>query len=169
MAITNVPPLKGTYIFLARLKSAREIRINKRGQVHHFRSGWYAYVGSAFNSGGLKSRLNRHFHGSGRAHWHIDFFRKVAVPHNRAWISCQAKKIEREWSAALQLMPGVSIPAVNFGNSDDLGKTILPGVKKTHLVHLNQEPDMEIFQTIVDEYFPGNDPVVEIPLPVRRA
>ena len=168
MMTSSIPaPQKGTYIFFARLKTARNICVNKKGQVYPFKRGWYAYVGSAFNSGGLRSRLNRHFHGTGKGHWHIDFFRKDVVPHNRAWVSYQDRKREREWAAALQLMPGASVPMVNFGNSDDPGNPMIAGVKKTHLFHLKRKPEIEAFQTLVEAYFPGGDPVVEVLLPIR--
>ena len=51
---------KGTYVFITRLNTAKDIRYNVKGDVHRFQRGWYAYIGSAFNSGGLKTRLNRH-------------------------------------------------------------------------------------------------------------
>ena len=142
------------------------MRYNIKGDVHHFPRGWYAYVGSAFNSGGLKSRLNRHFGGTGNGPWNIDFFRKGVIPYNRAWVSYQDKRLEREWYSAFQLMNEVFIPMVNFGNSDDRGRILIPGVKKTHLFHFKKMFKVEVFQAIVDECFPGNDPVIEIHLPI---
>jgi Uri superfamily endonuclease len=159
-------PFKGTYIFIARLNTAKDIRYNIKGDVHHFPKGWYAYVGSAFNRGGLKSRLNRHFHGTGNGFWNIDFFRREVIPYNRAWVSYQDKKLEREWSSAFQLMEGISVPMVNFGNSDDRGKNLILGVKRTHLFHFKKMFKIGDFQAIVDEYFAGNDPVIEILLPI---
>lgn len=63
-------------------------------------------------------------------------------------------------------MAGVSVPMVNFGNSDDRGKNLILGVKKTHLFHLKKMVKIEDFQTIVYEHFAGNDPVIEILLPI---
>jgi Uri superfamily endonuclease len=97
-------PKKGTYIFISRLNSAKDIHYNVKGNVHHFPRGWYAYIGSAFNSGGLKKRLNRHFYGKGNGPWNIDFFRKCVIPHARAWIGYQDKRLEREWSSAFHLI-----------------------------------------------------------------
>ncbi|MGD8950845.1 MAG: DUF123 domain-containing protein [Desulfobacterales bacterium] len=157
---------KGTYIFISRLNTAKDIRFNFKGDVHHFPRGWYAYIGSAFNSGGIKTRLNRHFYGTGNGPWNIDFFRKGAIPHNRAWVSYQDKRLEREWSSAFQLMDGVTVPILNFGNSDDRGKSLILGVKKSHLFHCKTKFKIKAFQAVVEEYFPGNDPVVEIHLPI---
>ena len=163
---TEKSPTKGTYIFFSRVIIANDIRYNSKGQVHHFPRGWYAYVGSAFNSGGLKSRLNRHFYGTGNGPWNIDFFRKGVIPYNRAWVSYQDKKLEREWYSSFQLINGVSVPMVNFGNSDDRAKNLIPGVKKTHLFHFKKMFKIKDFQAIVDKYFPGNDSAVEILLPI---
>ena len=55
---------------------------------------------------------------------------------------------------------------LNFGNSDDRGKTLIFGVKKSHLFHYTMRFNLKAFQGFVDEYFPGNDPVVEIQLPI---
>jgi Uri superfamily endonuclease len=107
-------PKKGTYIFISRLNSAKDIHYNVKGNVHHFPRGWYAYIGSAFNSGGLKKRLNRHFYGKGNGPWNIDFFRKCVIPHARAWIGYQDKRLEREWSSAFQLMDGITVPILNL-------------------------------------------------------
>jgi sugar fermentation stimulation protein A len=41
-----------------------------------FPAGLYAYVGSALN--GWEARVNRHFIGGGKIHWHIDYLRAVA-------------------------------------------------------------------------------------------
>jgi Uri superfamily endonuclease len=164
--MTPKSPSKGTYIFISRLNTAKDIRYNAKGDVHLFPRGWYAYVGSAFNSGGLKSRLNRHFYGTGNGHWNIDFFRKGVIPHNSAWVSYQDKKLEQEWSSAFQLMDGITIPILNFGNSDDRGKTLIPGVKKSHLFHCKKIFKIKNFQAVIEEYFPGNEPVLEIDLPI---
>lgn len=159
-------PSKGTYIFISRLNTAKDLRYNARGDVHHFPRGWYAYIGSAFNSGGIKTRLNRHFYGAGNGPWNIDFFRKGVIPHNRAWVSYQDKKLEREWSSAFQLMDGITVPILNFGNSDDRGKTLILGAKKSHLFHCKTTFRIKAFQTVVEAYFPGNDPVLEVHLPI---
>jgi Uri superfamily endonuclease len=164
--MTEKSPSKGTYIFISRLNTAKDIRYNIKGDVHHFPRGWYAYIGSAFNSGGIKSRLNRHFYGNGNGPWNIDFFRKEVIPYNRAWVSYQDKRLERDWSSAFQLMDGIIVPILNFGNSDDRGKNLILGVKKSHLFYCKTKFKIKAFQAIVDEYFPGNDPVLEVHLPI---
>jgi len=63
-------------------------------------------------------------------------------------------------------MDNITVPIVNFGNSDDRGKTLIPGVKKSHLFHCKTKFKIEAFQAVVEEYFPGNDPVREVHLPI---
>jgi hypothetical protein len=65
-----------------------------------------------------------------------------------------------------QLVNGVSVPILNFENSDDRGKTLIFGVKKSHLFHCKMKFNLKAFQAVVEEYFPGKDPVVEIQLPI---
>lgn len=162
----NQANAKGTYIFFSQLPIAKEICINQKGRTHHFQCGWYAYVGSAFGPGGLKSRLNRHFYGSGRAHWNIDFFRQGVLPHNTAWVSCYHHYLESRWAAVFQLMQGVLFPVANFGNADRRGTTALPGTAATHLFHLRRKPRMVAFQTLLDEHFPGAPLVCAVALPI---
>ncbi len=38
--------------------------------------GWYVYIGSAFDPGGVRARCLRHWRG-GRPHWHIDYLRPL--------------------------------------------------------------------------------------------
>lgn len=158
--------MKGTYLFFARLSRTGDIRINRKGQTHHFHKGWYAYVGSALGPGGFKSRLNRHFHGSGNPHWNIDYFRLSVVPFQKAWVSCEDQRLESRWSAVFQFMPGVHVPIVNFGNADLRGRTVLDGTAPTHLFHSSKKPVLAEFQKLLDHYFPGGQPVREVLLPL---
>jgi len=40
---------------------------------------------------------------------------------------------------------------LNFGNSDDRGKTLIFGVKKSHLFHYTMRFNLKAFQGFVDE------------------
>jgi hypothetical protein len=60
----------------------------------------------------------------------------------------------------------VTIPLLNFGNSDDRGKSLIPGVKKSHLFYCKTKFKIEAFKAVIEEYFPDNDPAVEIQLPI---
>ena len=67
--------MKGSYILIINLQKNREIQIGKLGKIS-FKSGYYAYVGSALN--GLEQRVNRHLRKSKKKHWHIDYFLEYA-------------------------------------------------------------------------------------------
>jgi len=67
--------VKGSYILLIKLPTEQSIRIGSLNAVR-FPLGYYAYVGSAMS--GFKSRLNHHFQGNKRPHWHIDYLLQKA-------------------------------------------------------------------------------------------
>ena len=125
----NLPDLgKGTYLLLLQLKRNRRIEIGRRkgSSPILFRAGYYAYVGSAFGPGGLRSRIKRHLWKDKKPVWHIDYLREVAEPVE-VWICGGERKMEREWADALIWMEG-SQPVEGFGNTDDRGS-------KTHLFY----------------------------------
>jgi len=62
---SRLPDLRGTYILVFQVQRPLE---NRLGRFH----GWYAYVGSAFGPGGIRSRVERHLRRTKRVHWHID-------------------------------------------------------------------------------------------------
>lgn len=66
------PPVKGTYVLHFRLDQERVVDVRSRSYA--LPPGEYLYVGSAFGSGGLGSRVGRHLaKGQKRKQWDIDF------------------------------------------------------------------------------------------------
>lgn len=65
----------GTYTLVIELERARTIEVGALGECR-FPSGWYAYTGSAFGTGGF-ARVDRHYElAAGERstrHWHIDY------------------------------------------------------------------------------------------------
>jgi len=59
----SIPSEKGTYAIYIHLPRSKTITIGKLGRFN-FPIGAYVYIGSAFGSGGLRSRLKRHIYGS---------------------------------------------------------------------------------------------------------
>jgi Uri superfamily endonuclease len=106
------PTPKGTYVIVLRLDHAPKIHIGKLGRVH-FKKGWYAYVGSAFGPGGLKSRLNRHIAPKKNYHWHIDYLNPEII---EVWVSDPGEHLEHDWANALGNIASDRIP--KFGCSD---------------------------------------------------
>lgn len=63
--------MKGSYVLLMELSQSVEVRVGYLGKIK-FKSGFYAYVGSAM--GGLEARVSRHLRKEKKLHWHIDHF-----------------------------------------------------------------------------------------------
>jgi Uri superfamily endonuclease len=71
--------VKGIYVLILRLNNDTDIIVGKLGELK-FKTGFYAYTGSALGTGGFK-RVIRHFNvASGKNQvrkWHIDYL----LPH----------------------------------------------------------------------------------------
>jgi Uri superfamily endonuclease len=76
--IENAPEAKGAYVLALRLSKVAHIGIPRMDQ-EQLMPGWYLYVGSANGSGGIRSRVKRHFRSNKKAHWHIDRLTVKAV------------------------------------------------------------------------------------------
>lgn len=107
---------KGTYILILHLENDISIQVGKLGKLK-FKKGYYAYVGSAFGPGGIKSRLKHHIHPlKKKLHWHIDYLRKEASI-KEVWVSDCKNRLEHEWGSVLEnIVSSEKIPG--FGCSD---------------------------------------------------
>ncbi len=68
----KIPDRNGSYTILFELPKPIRIKVGSLGIVS-FPSGFYAYTGSAFGSGGLRARILRHLRKEKRLKWHIDY------------------------------------------------------------------------------------------------
>ncbi|MBN1429959.1 MAG: GIY-YIG nuclease family protein [Anaerolineae bacterium] len=128
----GLPSDKGTYILILHLIEPAVLTIGKLG-VFDFPSGWYAYVGSAFNSGGLRGRLKHHFAPVTKPHWHIDYLRAAAIVCE-VWYRVSKTVYEHQWADMLRVVPGAAIPCPRFGASDC--------TCETHLIYFAHKPEM---------------------------
>ncbi len=103
---------KGSYIIVLSLDKSQRIQIGKLGQFN-FKKGYYAYVGSAFGSGGLKSRIKHHINPKKSYHWHIDYLNPAV---KEVWVSDHGEKLEHKWAGSLGEIASDKIPG--FGCSD---------------------------------------------------
>ncbi len=110
-----LPAAPGTYALLLHLNQATSLQVGRLGDFH-FPAGFYAYVGSAFGPGGLHARLRHHLQ-SGRAHWHVDYLRRLAQVHS-IYFALTLQPQECLWSQALANLPHAWLPAPGFGASD---------------------------------------------------
>ena len=75
----ELPEDHGTYVLIARVLQTKRLGIGSLGKFD-ITPGFYAYVGSAFGSGGLRARLGHHLESLAEPHWHIDYLLEVATP-----------------------------------------------------------------------------------------
>lgn len=121
---------KGTYTLLLRLVAPSTVQIGSLGSFHLF-AGWYAYVGSAYGSGGLRGRLHHHLSPVKKPHWHIDYLRQAASIEE-IWYTVSETVYEHLWADALRSLPSAAIPIPRFGASDCKCQT--------HLIYFLEKP-----------------------------
>ena len=128
---------KGTYILLMKADVKMPVVIGKLG-VLNIQHGYYAYVGSAFGSGGLKARLGHHMKIASKPHWHIDYLRKE-VNLIKIYFDQSGERLENCWAKSLEKIPEAEIPLIGFGASDCDAKS--------HLFYFKGEPDFSVLLT----------------------
>ncbi len=105
---------KGAYAIGFSLKHDRNIRIGKFGLVS-FKAGNYFYMGNAYGSGGLYSRLKRHIQRHKKKHWHFDYLRPyVALGNIYIVIGGDECTLVREFQQRYQ----ASFPHKKLGSQD---------------------------------------------------
>ena len=147
-------PATGTYALVLLLARSRMIKIGKLGSFI-FPSGHYAYIGSAFGSGGLYARIKRHMRKEKRFHWHIDYLRQHAVIEE-IWICREKTKSEHAWARFLENHIGTELPIHGFGCSDC--------TCTTHLFHFDSRPSFHKFATSTRNVFPASASLLRIQL-----
>jgi Uri superfamily endonuclease len=134
----------GNYVLLLALPIDTELTIGKLG-TFQFPAGWYAYVGSAFGSGGLVGRLKYHLSPVERPHWHIDYLRQSAKIQE-IWLSPSTERREGEWVDLMLAIPGATVVVEGFGSSDS--------DRESHLIYFDVRPSLEDFAVGVRARFP---------------
>jgi Uri superfamily endonuclease len=114
----------GTYVLLCEADAVgTRVRIGRLGEFS-LESDWYAYVGSAFGTGGLNARVGRHLRRDKPLRWHFDYLRPYVVPR-AVWYTMGPTRCESAWASALGTMPGAAVPLAGFGASDHPGASHL--------------------------------------------
>jgi Uri superfamily endonuclease len=111
-----LPKAQGTYVLIAYLARTRRLTIGRLG-VCRMASGFYAYVGSAFGSGGLRARLRHHLGHTTRPHWHLDYLLAHAEVVE-IWYAPSDHKQEQGVAEVFQASRRFQIPVPGFGASD---------------------------------------------------
>ena len=101
-----------TYCIILHLVAGRWIQIGQKGRFF-FEPGYYAYVGSAKKN--ASSRMSRHWLGTGKKKWHIDYLRAETTPQS-IWGFSQVNLRECQLADLFQ-KSGVHF-ILGFGSSD---------------------------------------------------
>ena len=73
----ELPEAKGTYVLITFAGQMTRLESGRLG-TFAIVPGFYAHVGSAFGSGGLRARMGHHLESTAAPHWHIDYLLRVA-------------------------------------------------------------------------------------------
>jgi Uri superfamily endonuclease len=143
----DLPEAKGTYILITQVSDMKCLEIGSLGEFTVV-PGFYAYVGSAFGSGGLRARIGHHLESTAEPHWHIDYLLQVAAPIE-VWFTTADRKLEHQWAEFLEDAPGFRVPIPRFGCSD------YHRSRASHLFYTKRRSSFRWFQQQVREMFDG--------------
>ncbi len=141
----DLPEEKGTYVLIASVPQMKRIEVGQLGKFDIV-PGYYAYVGSAFGSGGLRARLSHHLESIAAPHWHIDYLLRVAQPVE-VWYSTASQKLEHHWAEMLDKASQFRVPIPRFGSSD------YHRSRASHLFCSKRRPAFSWFQQQIVEHF----------------
>jgi Uri superfamily endonuclease len=139
----DLPEAKGTYVLIASVVQMKRLEIGRLG-AYDIVPGFYAYVGSALGSGGLRARLGHHLESTASPHWHIDYLLGVAEPVE-VWYTTAHQKLEHQWAELLQEAPHFRVPIPRFGSSDYHRSRL------SHLFHSKRRPSFGWFEQAIRE------------------
>jgi Uri superfamily endonuclease len=145
--VTELPETKGTYVLIASVAQMKRLEIGRLGP-YDIVPGFYAYVGSAFGSGGLRARIGHHLESTAEPHWHIDYLLAIAEPVE-IWFTVANQKLEHHWAALLKEGPQFRVPILRFGSSD------YHRSRSSHLLYTKRPPSFRWFQQVLSQQFEG--------------
>ena len=131
--------LPGTYVVILYSQHEGEINIGKRLSLS-VHPGYYAYIGSAFDSGGVASRIRHHSSAIKRPHWHQDYLHQYSRVIE-VWFSYDTQRRECQWASMMESIGALYIPIKGFGATDC--------ACSTHLMYSSTRPEFEQFQYMV--------------------
>ena len=141
----ELPQDTGTYILISSVALLKRVEIGSLGKFDII-PGFYAYVGSAFGSGGLCARIDHHLESTAEPHWHIDYLLQVATPIE-VWFTTAQRRLERHWAELLEDAPGFHVPIPRFGSSDYHRSRL------SHLFYSKRRPSFRWFEQQVTDTF----------------
>ena len=112
---------------------------------------FYIYVGTAFNSGGVRTRVSWHLDPTKYPQKNVDFLKPVARPIGVWWTHDEVRR-ECPWSAVLASSPEYHCPAPLFGATDCR-------ICVAHLYHTPEPPNVHDFARRLGRLVPDHDSV----------
>jgi Uri superfamily endonuclease len=143
----ELPEDKGTYILILVVAEMKRLPIGSLGKFDLI-PGFYAYVGSAFGSGGLRARIGHHVASAAEPHWHIDYLLQVARPVE-VWFATAGRKLEHHWADFLEAARGFHPAIPRFGASD------YHRSRRSHLFYSRHRPSFLWFYRQMMDRFEG--------------
>lgn len=144
----------GTYVVFFRLaRPAAGLRVGALG-TFDFPPGTYAYLGSAFGGGGVRSRTGRHLTRQTPKKWNVDWLKPHCAPV-AVWWTHDRRKVEFAWADVLAALPGASFPAKGFGAGDNKHAA-------AHLVRFDAVPAFDEFRRRVSAGVRDHAPVHQV-------
>ena len=136
----------GTYAIVLRCSDEDRLAIGRLGEFQ-LRKGYYIYIGSAFDAGGVRARVIRHHREEKVQYWHIDYLRKQ-IPLVEAWYTHDAERREHRW---VEVMTGMNFVRYSKGfGSSDCGCY-------SHLFHVTARPKVSLFRGAITQQVAGHD------------
>jgi Uri superfamily endonuclease len=129
---------KGTYVLIVFVPQMKRLEIGRLG-AYDIVPGFYAYVGSAFGSGGLRARIHHHLESVAQPHWHIDYLLAIAEPVE-VWYALAGRKLEQDLAEVLERSSSWRVPIPRFGASD------YHRSRTSHLFYSKRRPSFARFQ-----------------------
>ena len=139
------PREKGVYVLIAEVTHVSSLEVGRLG-VFNIVPGYYAYVGSACGSGGLRARLNHHLESDAGQHWHIDYLMQIASPIE-IWCAVSDRKLEKDWAQLFNKAPAFRTPIPRFGSSDYRRSSL------SHLFYSKRRPNYCWFAEKIGQEF----------------
>lgn len=143
----DLPQEKGTYVLISNVQQMKRLAVGALGDFD-ITPGFYAYVGSAFGSGGLAARVTHHLESTAEPHWHIDYLLRIATPIE-VWFTTADRKLEKHWVELLENAPQFRVPIPQFGSSD------YHRSRSSHLFYSKRRPSFRWFQDHIRSHFEG--------------
>ncbi len=119
MSLQDLPE-RGIYVLVISISRTLRIKVGKLGEKT-FRSGYYAYTGSALgrNAASLPFRLARHLKTAKKKHWHIDFLLADSNARIEATVAVSCRQnLECQINQLIRSHWKAETPVPQFGASD---------------------------------------------------